>query len=733
MLGGGRLIETLRSEGESQRAAARAKSQNRALNRIHSVHKGQVLHSNIESEDRFDNLNLQPILGRLDRIDRAIEYLARRDEIETPAASTQVTPARPQLGEDGVHIDPLKETFEFIPLRDPGLRLEIPVSGKRAVDIGITVASQATEKDERASLVAVTAKRRDGTQSTFPLTESLSPKFGYFKYLPVRGSETENIVRVVLPLDAEILEVSIHPWATTVAVKNFVSLNFEDRLQGNKHRLSDLRVAAILDEFSFNSFKAECDLVAVTPQGWRESFRLHAPQLFLCESAWSGHDSETRPWKGKIYSSENFSHENRKDLLEILDYCRKAGIPTIFWNKEDPSHFDDTVHNFVDTAIKFDHVFSTDIESVKRYRDEYGHPSAHLLQFAVQPKLFNPIETGPRSNEVVFAGGWYENHIQRSKDMAQIFDSVMESGRSVKIYDRFFNFTDDDTHIFPERFRRFTVPPVSGEQMPDVYKESIYGITINTETRSSTMFARRIYEMMACNTLVISNYSRGVDKSFGQSVLFLDKYPGALQNIDSEWIASARLKNLETVLQHHTYEERLKSIVDVVGIDVELNSALTTAVIVVNDSRQIRHAFEALRSLNSAVFGMRVIAVGSSITPLSFAATLREFNRDGVQVVQQRNLFEQWFTKTVQPGPVFYLRDPELEDYAEIGDLQSRFSLHASYTDSPMSVSRTMHDNFRFKYSAPVGPVFFPAERWDEVMPQLINSRYLEHLPIQMG
>ncbi len=84
-------------------------------------------------------------------------------------------------------------------------------------------------------------------------------------------------------------------------------------------------------------------------------------------------------------------------------------------------------------------------------------------------------------------------------------------------------------------------------------------------------------------------------------------------------------------------------------------------------------------------------------------------------------------------GPVLFIRDSDKDDYEEIGDLQRRFTIHSSYTDSTMSVSRAKQDHFRFKFSAPDGPVFFPAENWDEVMPRLINGQYLEHLPIQMG
>lgn len=399
-------------------------------------------------------------------------------------------------------------------------------------------------------------------------------------------------------------------------------------------KLKDVKVAAILDEFSFNSFAPECQLFALTPENWRDVFDHEAPDLFFCESAWSGHDPQARPWRGKIYASENFAQENRTVLLEILEHCKRAGIPTVFWNKEDPSHFDDRAHNFVDTAIKFDHIFTTDAGCVQRYKEEYGHRSVHVLQFAAQPRLFNPIEVTQRSNNAVFAGGWYENHIQRSKDMEQIFDAVLRSGRGLKIYDRFFNFEDDDTHVYPERFAPYIHPPVPGNQVAGVYKESTIGISINTETESETMFARRVFELMACNTFVVSNYSKGVDKLFGDTVLFLDREPNGLEAWSQERIDASRKHNLHTVLREHTYAKRFEEIARVAGLDFAPSTPAVAATALVTDKADTEHAFAALRSLSAPNITAKVLLVGPSVEPFDYGLLLRDFNRDGVQVIR---------------------------------------------------------------------------------------------------
>ena len=69
----------------------------------------------------------------------------------------------------------------------------------------------------------------------------------------------------------------------------------------------------------------------------------------------------------------------RTGLQALVQHCRDAGVPTVFWNKEDPPHFED----FLDTARLFDHVFTTDAECVPAYRERLGHDRVGVLPFAV--------------------------------------------------------------------------------------------------------------------------------------------------------------------------------------------------------------------------------------------------------------------------------------------------------------------------------------------------------------
>jgi len=326
--------------------------------------------------------------------------------------------------------------------------------------------------------------------------------------------------------------------------------------------ISEINVAFLSDEFSYNSFRDECHLLSVSPDNWKDVFENNEIDFFFCESAWTGIDPVKHPWKGQVYCSINFPKENRTKLLEILDYCKTKNIPTVFWNKEDPAFYGDKVHNFVDTAIKFDHIFTTSIECVERYKQDYGHRSVHLLMFATQPRLFNPIENFDRTEDIIFAGSWYWQYPQRSKEMEMIFDKIIENNYNLLIFDRYF-YSQDPNHFYPNKYKPYIKPPVPHSEIEIAYKRSKYALNVNTIVDSETMFARRVFELMSSNTLVISNYSKGMDNLFGENVIFVKNKDTI---IDLSKHIEQRKYCLNEVLNYHTYRNRLQQILDTIGI-----------------------------------------------------------------------------------------------------------------------------------------------------------------------
>ena len=399
---------------------------------------------------------------------------------------------------------------------------------------------------------------------------------------------------------------------------------------------SEVRVAAILDEFSANSFSSVFKGTGLLPDRWRQQFEEARPEIFFCESAWSGANSDTRPWKGRIYASNRFPKENRSILLEILAHCQKEGIPTVFWNKEDPSHYSDRAHDFVKTATLFDHVFTTAIECVPQYQEEYGLKSVHPLPFATNPVLFNPVDSSPRSDVITFAGSWYANHVERSADMHRILRDLTASGYGLDIYDRYHG-DSDPLHKWPVEYAPFLRPAVPHDQMAGIYKRGRFALNINTVTRSRTMFARRVFELMSSNTLVLSNYSVGMAEMFGEDVVFCDREPGRLASLSTGEIEAMRARNLGLVLSKHTYRARWEEILVRTGLPFRPASEAVTVVLPVQHEDEARAGLTWFQQEADLARDRLLLVAMDEMEPLDIARLYESFNRFGITVTSLRH------------------------------------------------------------------------------------------------
>lgn len=393
-----------------------------------------------------------------------------------------------------------------------------------------------------------------------------------------------------------------------------------------------IKVAIIADEFTTNSFFDEFQSLPVEPNNWLTVFEENKPDVFFCESAWSGSDSVRRPWKGRIYASKNFANENRTDLLSILKYCKEHGIPTVFWNKEDPTHHTDRVHDFVKTSQEFDFVFTTAAECIDSYKNSYNVKNVYALPFATNPKLFNPIENSTRTNNVVFAGSWYSNHKERSEDMTLILDQIMGDGYELEIYDRYYNDTDP-LHEWPVKYQQYLLPSRPHNEMPEVYKSGVFGLNFNTVTGSPTMFARRVFELMSSNTLVISNSSVGTKTMFGDMIIYPDKEPHRLRDISKAEIDDIRDRALTEVLRKHTYTNRWHTILEKIGIPFAKRINSVSFIAKIASRAEVLDAISWYQQHGYPLADSSLIILASSSIPdCELAKFYNEFNRFGVTV-----------------------------------------------------------------------------------------------------
>lgn len=322
-------------------------------------------------------------------------------------------------------------------------------------------------------------------------------------------------------------------------------------------------IACIFDTFTFNCFKPEFNIISPTPDNWKYVIEQIKTDAFICETAWKGNNMT---WQNYIGDKK----EHRKHgLIDLIKKCREKGIPTVFWNKEDPVHYD----HFIDDARQFDYIFTTDSDKIQDYIKQSNHNRVYNLPFAAQEQIHNPVRQEPREGNVCFAGTYYNHRYPlRVLDMETVLDPAMDFG--LVIYDRNYGATGHKklTYSFPEKYQPFINGSLEYSEMVNAYKMFKVFLNTNSVRFSPTMLARRVFELLACGTPVISTYSEAIVNLFGEETVFMteteEETRGHLEkllNDDHYWWKSS-LKGMRLVMEQHTYSHRSKEIFKRTGI-----------------------------------------------------------------------------------------------------------------------------------------------------------------------
>lgn len=361
-------------------------------------------------------------------------------------------------------------------------------------------------------------------------------------------SLAETILQV-MNANPEELAAKVEAGRAAVSEKYLWQTTVEPMVHGLKktaHKKPGPRIACIMDDFTYQSYSPEADFFQLTPQNWEQELEECEPELLFIESAWRGKDEL---WGSKV------GHKSQ-EVQGIIEWCNRNNVPTMFWNKEDPVHFE----TFLNTAKLFDHVFTTDLDCIHRYKAALGHNRVYFLPFACQPRLTNPIETYTRKDAFCFAGAYYVRYPDRTKDL-ETFVEEFPKFRPLEIYDRNYG-KNDPNYQFPEHYQPYIVGTLPFSEIDKAYKGYRYAINLNSIKQSQTMFARRVYELLGSNTITVSNFSRGVRLMFGELVLTSDsgaEIVNRLQKLEenSAKADKFRLAGLRKVLREHTYQNRL--------------------------------------------------------------------------------------------------------------------------------------------------------------------------------
>jgi spore maturation protein CgeB len=325
-------------------------------------------------------------------------------------------------------------------------------------------------------------------------------------------------------------------------------------------RRTDVKAAVILDEFSALAFRYEWDITPVHPLTWRADLTEQKLDLLFVESAWAGNHGW---WRGKIAGEGGAS----ESLRELLDWCRAEGIPTVFWNKEDPPHYQE----FLPAARLFDYVFTSDESRIPHYRRDLGHSRVWVLPFAAQPAVHNPVRpgTGRHSRDIAFAGMYFAHkYPERRSQMDMVLGGALDSSArmdtGLEIFSRLLG--GNPEYQFPAPLDARVVGSLSYAQMLSAYKAYKVFLNVNTVVDSESMCARRIFEISASGTPVVTAPSRAVGVFFSPEAVPVASTREAAEHLTRALVTNPELNDRtahlaqRTIWASHTYAHRAESV-----------------------------------------------------------------------------------------------------------------------------------------------------------------------------
>jgi spore maturation protein CgeB len=328
-------------------------------------------------------------------------------------------------------------------------------------------------------------------------------------------------------------------------------------------RFGRLKIALVTDYFTTDCLSAECRVRTMTPATYRDVIENWKPDLIFVESTFHGVNGS---WRYELAKQPKLLRLSKpKAIFRLVDCAKRAGIPTVFWNKDDGAFFD----TFIDVAKAFDYVFTTDEECIDRYRQHLpAHVPVSTLVMPYQPAFHNFSGFNFTRNEACFMGSYYRRILsERRRFLDMMFDICEHSNMRLNIFDR--NHDRLSRLIgfrFPKKSQLHLHGKVSHRETADIYKSHVASINVNSVPHSGTMFSRRLLEILACGGIAITNSSRAVDRYF-RDFCHVVTTPGEAEALFARLHHGPSREDMDRaeagaihVRQHHTWAHRLDQI-----------------------------------------------------------------------------------------------------------------------------------------------------------------------------
>ncbi|MGO1183576.1 MAG: glycosyltransferase [Micrococcaceae bacterium] len=345
----------------------------------------------------------------------------------------------------------------------------------------------------------------------------------------------------------------VSDWLTDAAQLPSVLSPHWDRLYGT-------RIGIIADQELISTLEGSVELVAITPENYAQ--QLAEIDLLLVTSTWVGIDDA---WSGLADLRSPL-----RDLVvkSIMRGARDRGVPVAFWSTEDPLGFT----HFRRFAVHADHVFTTAAESVPAYEKilRTGAP-VHVLPLGVNPRQHHPLGCmRHEEHSFLLSGPWDRvEYPERRFAGEHILDGLVQAGADLTILDALLEDTEVGLEArYPDRYLPHLHPALSTEQTAQLQRLLPLGVALNADAESQTAFDRRLLELQATGTMILSNYNAGVNTQFPHVQMPDGPVDVAqiVEQLSPETIREAQVAGIRAAFSSNTAADRIGQLLDAVGL-----------------------------------------------------------------------------------------------------------------------------------------------------------------------
>ncbi|MFT5572291.1 MAG: GT2 family glycosyltransferase/spore maturation protein CgeB [Cryomorphaceae bacterium] len=238
------------------------------------------------------------------------------------------------------------------------------------------------------------------------------------------------------------------------------------------------------------------------------------------------------------YSGESAGDDVVLVLRGLSEYKVNSDQINLMWNISHPDKVEDREYETYDTVF-----VASEIHAKTLYARLHKTKVLPLLQCTDPRRFYKDLEGGEAENEVLFVG----NSRRIYRDVVKF---SIEADISLSVYGGLWE------DLIPQHF-------IKGQNVPNVQLRKYYSsakVVLNDhwETmRNQGFISNRLFDVVACGGVVVSDYVPGMEDIFKDSVITFDgTSKGFIEALEKAQEVRSSDENADNIAKHHSFDAR---------------------------------------------------------------------------------------------------------------------------------------------------------------------------------